>query len=145
MTGQGLYKSGDSPTRWLCGEFAGLARKFGAMTIVRRDLLQVHLPFRYRPPDFGQDSPSLYSPDKLDVDQWISVVRDAGAKYAVLTTKFNDGFCLWPSKLTNYTVANSANKTDVVAKFMEACDKHGIIPGFYYNSNGSDFKRISKW
>jgi alpha-L-fucosidase len=92
-------------------------------------------PSHYRPPDFGQDSPSLYNPDKLDVDQWISVVRDAGAKYAVLTTKFNDGFCLWPSKLTDYTIANSANKTDIVAAFMEACDKHGIIPGFYYNSN----------
>ena len=92
-------------------------------------------PSHYRPPDFGQDSPSLYRPDQLDVDQWISVARDAGANYAVLTTKFNDGFCLWPSRLTDYTVANSGNKTDVVGEFIKACDKHNIIPGFYYNSN----------
>ena len=92
-------------------------------------------PSHYRPPDFSQDTPSVYSPDKLDVDQWISVVRDSGAKYAVLTTKFNDGFCLWPSKINDYTVPNSGNKTDVVAAFVKSCDKHGILPGFYYNSN----------
>jgi alpha-L-fucosidase len=92
-------------------------------------------PSHYRPPDFIQEPPSFYNPDKLDVDQWISVVRDAGARYAVLTTKFNDGFCLWPSRLTDYTIVHSGNKTDVVGEFIKACDKHGIIPGFYYNVN----------
>jgi alpha-L-fucosidase len=92
-------------------------------------------PSHYRPPDFAQESPALYNPDKLDVGQWVSVVRDAGAKYAVLTTKFNDGFCLWPSKMTDYTIANSGDKTDVVAEFMKACDNCRIIPGFYYNVN----------
>ena len=42
--------------------------------------------------------PAVYAPDKLDVGQWISVARDAGMKYAVLTAKRHPGFCLWPSK-----------------------------------------------
>ena len=78
--------------------------------------------------------PSVYAPDKLDVGQWISVARDAGMKYAVLTTKRYPGFCLWPSKHTDYSVANSGNKIDVVEKFVEACAKRGVQPGFYYNS-----------
>ena len=81
--------------------------------------------------------PSLYAPDKLDVDQWICVARDAGMKYAVLTAKHHCGHCLWPSKHTDYTVANSTDKTDVVEKFVDACRKRGIKPGLYYCSDDS--------
>ena len=92
-------------------------------------------PSHYLPPDFAQEPLTSYCPDRLDVDQWVSVVRDAGAQYAVLTTKFNDGFCLWPSRLTDYTVAHSPNQTDIVAEFITACAKHQITPGLYYNVN----------
>ncbi len=77
---------------------------------------------------------SAYAPDKLDVGQWISVARDAGMKYAVLTAKRHPGFCLWPSQHTDYTVANSGNKTDVVEAFVKACEQRGIEPGLYYPS-----------
>jgi alpha-L-fucosidase len=81
------------------------------------------------------DKPStLYAPDQLDVDQWISVARDAGMKYAILTTKHVAGHCLWPTRLTDYQVGNSGNKTDVVGAFVEACRKKGILPGLYYCS-----------
>jgi alpha-L-fucosidase len=76
--------------------------------------------------------PTRYAPDKLDVGQWISVARDAGMKYAVLTAKRHPGFCLWPSKHTDYTVANSGNKTDVVAGYVKACRQRGVQPGLYY-------------
>ena len=81
------------------------------------------------------DQPSrLYSPDKLDVDQWISVARDAGMKYAVLTTKHVAGHCLWPTRFTDYHVGTSGNPTDVVEKFVNACAKRAVRPGFYYCS-----------
>lgn len=84
---------------------------------------------------------SAYAPDRLDVDQWISVARDAGMKYAVLTAKHVSGHCLWPSKHTDYTVANSGNRVDVMERFVEACRKRGVRPGFYYCSwdNGHRF------
>ena len=81
-----------------------------------------------------------YAPNQLDVDQWISVVRDSGMKYAVLTAKAGDGHCLWPSQHTDHSVANSANKIDVVEKFVQACEKREIKPGLYYNSSDTYHK-----
>ena len=88
----------------------------------------------------GQELPSglepstVYAPDALDVDQWIQVARDAGMKYAILTTKHVSGHCLWPSKHTDYHVGTSGNTTDVVEAFVTACARHGIMAGFYYCS-----------
>jgi alpha-L-fucosidase len=100
----------------------GMFIHFGMSTFVQNEL-----------PD-GQAPATTYAPDKLDVDQWVSVARDAGMKYIVLTTKHVAGHCLWPSKHTDYTVANSGDKTDVVGKFVEACRAKGILPGIYYCS-----------
>jgi alpha-L-fucosidase len=55
-------------------------------------------------------------------------------KYAVLTTKHVAGHCLWPTKLNDYHVGTSGNKTDVVEAFVNACEKRGVLPGFYYCS-----------
>jgi alpha-L-fucosidase len=82
----------------------------------------------------GKAPSTLYAPDKLDVEQWVSVIRDAGMKYAVLTAKHVAGHCLWPSKHTKYHVDTSGNKTDVIEKFVTACAKKGIMPGLYYCS-----------
>ena len=82
----------------------------------------------------GDKPASFYNPGKLDVDQWISVARDAGIKYAVLTAKHVAGFCLWPSRYTNYHVGNSSNRTDLVERFVKACETKQVLPGFYYCS-----------
>jgi len=82
----------------------------------------------------GSHPSTRYAPDKLDVDQWVSVARDAGMKYAVLTTKHVAGHCLWPTKLNDYHVGTSGNKTNVVEAFVSACEKRGVLPGFYYCS-----------
>ncbi len=89
----------------------------------------------------GKGPAALYAPDKLDVDQWVSVARDAGMKYMVLVAKHVAGHCLWPSKYTDYTVANSTDKTDVVAKFVESCRRRGVLPGLYYCS-WDDYNRF---
>jgi alpha-L-fucosidase len=82
----------------------------------------------------GSHPSTLYAPDKLDVDQWVCVARDAGMKYAVLTTKHVAGHCLWPTKLNDYHVGTSGNTTDVVEAFVKACEKRGVLPGLYYCS-----------
>ena len=82
----------------------------------------------------GTAPPSAYAPDRLNTDQWMGVARDVGMKYAVLTAKHVAGHCLWPSDQTNYTVANSGDKTDVVGSFVKSCEKRGIKPGLYYCS-----------
>jgi alpha-L-fucosidase len=81
------------------------------------------------------DRPSaFYAPDRLDVDQWIGAARDTGMKYAVLTTKHVSGHCLWPTRHTDYHVGSSGNTTDVVEAFVKACERKGLMPGFYYCS-----------
>ncbi len=100
----------------------GMFIHFGMSTFVEKEL-----------PD-GKSPLATYAPSKLDVDQWISVARDAGMKYAVLTAKHVAGHCLWPSRYTAYTVANSKDTTDVFEKFVKACEKRGVLPGFYYCS-----------
>jgi len=82
----------------------------------------------------GNDPASLYAPDRLDVDQWISVARDAGMKYAIVCAKHVAGHCLWPSRHSTYTVARSGNTTDVMEHFVKACERRGVLPGFYYCS-----------
>ncbi|MHC4441837.1 MAG: alpha-L-fucosidase [Planctomycetota bacterium] len=77
-------------------------------------------------------NPKDYNPTKLDVAGWIDAIKKAGMKYAVLTTRHTSGFLLWDSLTTEFDVAASGNKTDVVKEFANHCRKHGIAPGFYY-------------
>jgi alpha-L-fucosidase len=99
----------------------------------------------------GDKPASTYAPDKLNVDQWCQVARDAGMKYAVLTAKHVAGHSLWPTKYSDYHVGNSGNKTDVVEKFVKACEQHGLMPGFYYcswdnhNRFGSITPTYTRW
>lgn len=82
----------------------------------------------------GKTPAAAFDPDRLDVDQWMQVARDAGMKYAVLTTKHVAGFCLWPSKYTDYSVKSAPRKTDIVGEFVKACERRGVGAGFYYCS-----------
>ncbi len=81
----------------------------------------------------GQD-PHSFNPAKLDCYQWADAAKSAHMKYAVLTTKHHDGFCLWDSKTTTYDVASSAIAgRDVVREFCEAFRSRGIEPHFYFS------------
>lgn len=81
---------------------------------------------------------TVYRPARLEVDQWIQVARDAGMKYAILTTKHGGGFALWPSRHTRHCVAHSPDKRDVVALFVAACNRHGVRPVLYYAGEEAD-------
>ena len=80
--------------------------------------------------------PEGFNPTRLDCRQWLRTAKLIGAKYAILTTKHHDGFALWPSKYTGYSVAASPwkeGKGDVVKEFTEACRAEGMGIGLYYS------------
>jgi carboxyl-terminal processing protease len=83
--------------------------------------------------DIGRIPASRFAPTGVDARQWAQVAKEAGMDFAILNAKFEDGFALWPSKASDYSVAQSPNKLDVVAEFMDACKKEGIVPGLLYS------------
>ena len=76
---------------------------------------------------------SSYAPDQIDADSWVRTVYEAGMNFVILITKHHDGFCMWDTKSTDYSVRMSPNRTDVVAEVAKACRKYGISFGLYYS------------
>ncbi len=74
-----------------------------------------------------------FKPAKFDADALAAVAVDAGAKYMVLTTRHHDGFCLFDSKVSDFTSVKSAAGRDFVAEYIHACRKAGLKVGLYYS------------
>lgn len=81
----------------------------------------------------GKFPASGFAPDKLDPAQWAEMAAEAGMKYAVLTAKHHDGFCLWPTKYSEYSVKNSPDGKDIVQLYVDAFRKAGLKTGLYYS------------
>jgi alpha-L-fucosidase len=82
----------------------------------------------------GTASPQVFNPSEFDPEQWMRAIRAAGAKYVVMVAKHHDGFCLWPTEQTDYSVKNSPwekGKGDVVGAVAAAARKYGLQFGVY--------------
>ncbi|KAA8550328.1 hypothetical protein F0562_002012 [Nyssa sinensis] len=82
----------------------------------------------------GHADPSIFTPSALNASQWVRVAKDNGFSRVILTAKHHDGFCLWPSEYTDYSVKSSPWKNgsgDVVAELAEAAKNAGIHLGLY--------------
>ncbi|XVE79814.1 hypothetical protein DITRI_Ditri14bG0086500 [Diplodiscus trichospermus] len=79
-------------------------------------------------------NPSVFNPTQLKASQWVHVATEAGFSRVILTAKHHDGFCLWPSEYTDYSVKASPwrnGKGDVVAELAMAAKEAGIALGLY--------------
>jgi alpha-L-fucosidase len=74
-----------------------------------------------------------FDPDLFDAADWARRCKSAGMRYAVLTTKHHEGFCLFDSDLTDYKITNTPFGRDLVTEFVEAFRAEGIKIGFYYS------------
>lgn len=74
-----------------------------------------------------------FNPDLFDAKEWARKAKEAGMKYAILTTKHHDGFCLFNSKYTDYCVTNTPFGRDIVKEYVEAFRNAGLKVGLYYS------------
>ena len=74
-----------------------------------------------------------FAAENYDPRKWARLAKEAGMKYAVLTAKHHDGYCLFDSKLTDFKSTNSPCGRDLVREFLEAFRAEGIRVGLYYS------------
>jgi alpha-L-fucosidase len=118
-------------TRWFCNDRFGMFIHFGLYAIPARgewvrSTEQISLE------DYQQFFDE-FNPVDFDAKVWAKLAKEAGMKYAVLTSKHHDGFCLYDSKLTDYKITNTPFGRDLVKEFVEAFRAEGIKVGLYYS------------
>lgn len=77
--------------------------------------------------------PKTWNPEELDCEQWAKIAKYGKVKFAALTAKHHEGFCLWPTQATDHCVRTAACKRDVVKEYLEAFRKEGITAGLYFS------------
>ncbi len=112
-----LVKPSPRQLEWQKTEFYGFIN-FGLPTVVNREWTD------------GTIGAENFNPSEFDPEEWVTLFKDAGFKGMVLNVKHHDGFCLWYSKLTDYTVEYSSEwdsyERDIVKMLSEECRRQGL-------------------
>jgi len=85
---------------------------------------------------------NIFNPEKLNTDQWISTIKDAGFKIAILTATHETGFALYQSDVNPYCLKALKwrnGEGDIVKDFVESCRKYGVLPGIYIGIRWNSF------
>src|SRR5262249_25094820 len=78
--------------------------------------------------------PARFNPIRFDAPSWVKLAKAAGARYLTITAKHHDGFCMFASKLTDYSIVDATPyKPDPINARADACRQHNIKLFFYYS------------
>lgn len=85
---------------------------------------------------------NIFNPQQLDVLKWVMAVKDAGAKFAILTVTHETGFALYQSDVNPYcmkAIKWKDGQGDILKDFVDACRKYDIKPGIYLGIRWNSF------
>ncbi|MCB1133647.1 MAG: alpha-L-fucosidase, partial [Verrucomicrobiae bacterium] len=91
---------------------------------------------------FFEELPRSFNPTKFDPTEWASMARLCGFKYAVFTNKHHSGFCMFPTKTTDFSVERTPWKRDITRMYADAFREAGLGVGFYFSPD--DFWLLHK-
>ncbi len=74
-----------------------------------------------------------FNPVLFDAQKWVGMIKSAGMKYLIITSKHHDGFCLWDSDFTDYDIMSTPYKRDVLKELSDECKRQGILFGTYHS------------
>jgi len=118
-------------TKWFEDARFGMFIHWGLYSILGRGEWVMH--DEQIPVDEYATLAEKFNPCDFDMDSWISLAKDAGMKYVILTTRHHDGFSLFDSKVSDFTSVKTAAKRDFVAEYVKACCKANLKVGLYYS------------
>ena len=85
------------------------------------------------PPEEYGGLAERFDPQHYNPEEWVALAQDAGMRYMILTSRHHEGFSLWDSKVSDFTAPKTAARRDLLAEFVNACEKRGMRYGFYYS------------
>jgi alpha-L-fucosidase len=74
-----------------------------------------------------------WRPQRFDAARWADVAKQGGMRYAVMTTRHHDGFCMWDTQTTDYSSTAQAAGQDFVGEYVAAFRAAGLRVGLYYS------------
>lgn len=124
-------KKTDGKTEWFIKDRFGMFIHFGLYSLLAR---HEWIRTTEKIADDKYDGYLEYfNPDMFDAKEWAKKAKKAGMKYAVLTAKHHEGFCMFNSKYTDYSVINTPFGRDVVGEYVKAFRDEGLKVGIYYS------------
>jgi alpha-L-fucosidase len=87
---------------------------------------------KYAPGEYEANA-KIFNPTNYNPREWARLAKRAGMKYAVLTTRHHDGFCMFDSHFTDYKITNTPYGRDAVREYVEAFRAEGLKVGFYHS------------
>ncbi|MHC1695081.1 MAG: alpha-L-fucosidase [Eubacteriales bacterium] len=118
-------------TEWFVQDRFGMFIHFGLYAMPARHEWVKHL--EKTPEDMYDIYFKYFNPDMFDAKEWAKQAKAAGMKYAVITTKHHEGFCLFDSQHTDYKITNTPFGRDLIKEYADAFRAEGLKVGFYYS------------
>ncbi len=129
---KGCVDKGTNRTQWFTDARFGMFIHWGVYAVPARGEWVMHaerIPYK----DYEQIA-RTFQPADFDATKIVSMAKNAGMKYLVITAKHHDGFCMWDTKLTDYNIVKWGGfKRDPMKELASECKKQGIKLGFYYS------------